>query len=696
MPRPVGNLLGAPRAEADTLLSRAFVETPDFQALTSTRDFNFVVGRRGTGKSALFQMTRAHFSTRRSTIVLSEIPPEHETLELQHILRRCGSYRLMRATARLAWRAQILMEVADRLLRQSQQHLLLAPNFLESYRDQHQALFDIGPRERHVAVLKLHTSALESPEDAPAAIARALGVEQLQREVFATLSSLSSEVFLLYDGLDEGWDTTEVASATLGGLAAAISSFADASPGIHGVLFVRDNMLRALAHFDSDFSRTVEGNTLRLHWDEGSLLHLVANRIRIALKIERTESDLKVWNRFAQRDLAGREGFRRCLELTLYRPRDILVLLNRAHLSAARQGRTHIVYSDITSASSEISNERLADLLKEYDRVLPGLALFIDLFRARVSVSRVGAVLVLIQDGMEKARESVDPRSQDFALLGAANEIFWALFEVGFIGIREPAEDRFVFCHDGLRSLKSEIEPERETLIHPCYWKALSIRTSEGPPELASDVTDDYTVIQRSEVADIRARKIGSTIAELSGIAEGRDGAARFEQWVLRAAQILFQGKLNNLEGKPNPGRVSQRDIVATNVAERGFWRRIREDYDTRQVVFEVKNYAELTQEDFRQVLAYSGGEFGRFTTIVYRSKEEGVTPTVRSWLQEVYHNHRLVVLLVPVVVIQRSLQKLRIARRYDYAEDQLSKRMDTLVRRYLQIEAGRSYRTAK
>jgi ABC-type uncharacterized transport system ATPase component len=50
-----GNLLGAPRAESDIkMLNTAFVETQDFHALIDTRDFNFVVGRRGTGKSALF------------------------------------------------------------------------------------------------------------------------------------------------------------------------------------------------------------------------------------------------------------------------------------------------------------------------------------------------------------------------------------------------------------------------------------------------------------------------------------------------------------------------------------------------------------------------------------------------------------------------------------------------------------------
>ncbi|HVB15227.1 MAG TPA: hypothetical protein VNF04_01710, partial [Stellaceae bacterium] len=54
--------MGDARAEADTaMLTDAFVETADYRALIDTRNFNFVVGRRGTGKSALFSKVRDHF-----------------------------------------------------------------------------------------------------------------------------------------------------------------------------------------------------------------------------------------------------------------------------------------------------------------------------------------------------------------------------------------------------------------------------------------------------------------------------------------------------------------------------------------------------------------------------------------------------------------------------------------------------------
>ena len=73
-PPKVGNILGAARAEADTvMLAKAFVETADYRALVQTDDFNFVVGRRGAGKSALFAKVKEHFSNEN---LISVVPVE--------------------------------------------------------------------------------------------------------------------------------------------------------------------------------------------------------------------------------------------------------------------------------------------------------------------------------------------------------------------------------------------------------------------------------------------------------------------------------------------------------------------------------------------------------------------------------------------------------------------------------------------
>jgi hypothetical protein len=165
-------------------------------------------------------------------------------------------------------------------------------------------------------VVRTHSG--EAVEALPEKIANHFEINWLQGRIAEALRQLHRRVVFLYDGLDEGWVPTQVATGLLGGLAKAAVEFKE-SQGVHCLLFVRDNMFRALAEFDGDYTRNIEGNTLRLHWDEESLLNLVALRLRAAFE-QKGENNLRVWNRFAQRGLEGMDGFRRCLKLTLYRP----------------------------------------------------------------------------------------------------------------------------------------------------------------------------------------------------------------------------------------------------------------------------------------------------------------------------------------------------------------------------------------
>jgi ABC-type ATPase involved in cell division len=63
------------------MLSRAFIETADFRALVETHDFNYVVGRRGAGKSALFARVKEHLERQPQFLTLAAKPSEYEDFE---------------------------------------------------------------------------------------------------------------------------------------------------------------------------------------------------------------------------------------------------------------------------------------------------------------------------------------------------------------------------------------------------------------------------------------------------------------------------------------------------------------------------------------------------------------------------------------------------------------------------------------
>lgn len=692
----VGNILGAVRAELDTqMLDKAFVETTDYQALLTTQDFNFLVGRRGTGKSALCKKLQQNLITNKNILLITEIPKEHFILEYQYLLNKVvNDYRLARAISRLVWKNHILLEVIKNIKIHYKGNKII-DEFIRSYYEKHKNIIDCDPAARYTIIMQeIIKNGCSGPE-LPSKIASTFQTEKLEVSVKKALSDISSCVVALYDGLDEGWIPNIIATAILGGLASAASDFSNSQSSIHITLFIRDNMFRSLANFDSDFSKHIEGNTIRLHWDENSLLNLIAKRLRIILKMEDVESDIKVWNRFAARELSNRNGFQACLKNTLYRPRDILVLLNSAYQVAVREGRENIVGKDIDVSARTISQDRLNDLLKEYETVLPGLKDFILPFYGRPASNIYSSVISILDDACSNTDYS-KPESVDFALFNSGKEIFSALYSIGFIGVMDNTTGGYIFCHDGSAAGTRSISHEQLTIIHPCYWKALEVTDELSGNEIIIQINDEYEVQDKNELGDIRLKRLGATIGELPNIPLGHKGSEEFPSWVLKSIKILFAGKLSNIQSKPNEGGIQRRDIVATNLNISSFWSRILIDFQSRQIIFEVKNYEVLKPEDFQQVLSYSTGEYGRFIIVISRNTNESPSSVEIGWIKSLWFEHQRRVMILPAQVIARCLSKMRSQRKFDYTDDYLSKTMDTYARSYLNLKHELKFRKNK
>nr|UKE82383.1 hypothetical protein KXZ65_12845 [Pectobacterium sp. PL152] len=63
------SLLGEQTAENDgKLLLENFIETPEYRSVIETKDSTVVVGRRGTGKSAMFAKLSNHWGSQKLLI----------------------------------------------------------------------------------------------------------------------------------------------------------------------------------------------------------------------------------------------------------------------------------------------------------------------------------------------------------------------------------------------------------------------------------------------------------------------------------------------------------------------------------------------------------------------------------------------------------------------------------------------------
>jgi hypothetical protein len=587
---------------------------------------------------------------------------------------------MIRAGARSAWRYALLAEAAQVLTRHYKFQHVPSSDVLRRHAEGWVPLgADLSMRLRRKL---LQVGAQVNASSRIAELPTLLELNVLQDAVDGTLRELQHDIVFLIDRVDEGYEPDELGVALVDALVLAAIDINTRIDHARVTLFLRDNMARAVEQLDPDYSRNIEGQTLRLHWEEGQLFSLICNRLRQAFGIE-AESDLKVWNRCTARELQGRDGFKRCLRLTLYRPRDILALLNEAFLVAQRAGRQQIIEGDVDQTAQQISKSRLDDLHKEYSAILPGLRLHTASFAQAAPEMTVAQAYDLV-DGSRDLIRADEAAAQTFTLLNTPSDISGALYSVGFLGIKDPATGVTAFCHDG-RMLDRALKDTDRVMVHPCYWMGLGITLAEIEPGRAQEIFDDYDIRVVSTSPEFRKAKLGQLISELDRMPIGEEAAGEFEDWCLRAIQVIFAVQLTNIELHSNGAAVQRRDVIATNLTKSPFWKRVHQDYSVRQVIFEVKNYKEMGPDEYRQMNAYLTGEYGNAGFIITRDDTENLlSDRELPWMREIYNRHKKLVVKLTGGFLRRILSKLRSPQRHDEADQQLNKLFDIYTRNYL------------
>ena len=677
------NVLGDIRAELDKkMLALAFYETPDYRTLIESTDRPIIVGRRGTGKSTLCNQLNNYWSKDKSTMVVEIVPEEDQVIGLRPLLSCFGSkYNQIKAGARIAWKYALLVEVASKILDQRK----LSKNDFGEVISHHVLNWKKNGKcivSRVRAILKVQLQIGNSPETTIAELVRQLEVIELQSAVSEMIAKTRMQFVFLIDQLDEGFEPDELGVGLIGGFVHAAVDLNSKVEGIHAYIFLRDNIFKSLAQLDPDYSKNIEGRFIRIHWDEHQLFDMICARLKIAFNLE-PDGNRKIWNRCTAGDLQEKKGFEKCLRLTLYRPRDVLSLLNEAFYIAQRQSRKTLILQDVESTAREISNTRLDDLLKEYSAIIPTLRPLISVFKNHNPEFSFKEAIEKIEC-LFSDKTLADSYQREFAILESAQEGIRTLYSVGFLGIKDSASNAFVFCHDG-RDPNKEFQPADKLLIHPCYWMALDATKSALSTEEATDIHDEYEVEVFSEAPEIRNRRIGQLLGKLDKIQIGHDGASDFEEWCLKTIRICFTGGLRNIELHPNKDASQRRDVVASNQSEKGAWRRILDDYQSRQVVFEVKNKLGIEPDEYRQMLSYLHDDYGRIGFIITRDRKlELYSGPELEWTRDLFNKHKVIIVKLTGMFLYSLLSKLRSFQKHDSPEAAINKLLDTYTRLYL------------
>lgn len=154
------------------------------------------------------------------------------------------------------------------------------------------------------------------------------------------------------------------------------------------------------------------------------------------------------------------------------------------------------------------------------------------------------------------------------------------------------------------------------------------------------------------------AQRLTDLEAKLEATPHGKRDAYDFEEVVGDIIKLCFFRSLANVEPKVRTcdGR-SIRDWVAANRGYGGFWEMVRHKWGATQIVWECKNYANLSASDFHQISYYMNDQMGRFGIVVFRGE---ISPKYWRHLRSILKDENALVLLLSELDLNVFIRQAR------------------------------------
>jgi len=388
--------LGAPAAERDIErgLQQYFVESEAYRRVSDGTK-TIIIGNRGAGKSAIFQML-AKKAKSQGTIVIDLAPEDYsyELLRQSMVSETDGSWAKHGAYS-VAWKYLIYVSVMKSIATNTggvtkKSSLGAITRYIRDNHDQGQpsklsALISYLKRIEGVKIGK-YEAALQTRE-----LEKLYKLEEINSLLPALKEVLASKkVIVFVDELDRGWDASEDAQAFVAGLFQACLSINELSPNLTAYMSLRQELYENIPALYED-AQKYRDLIEYIRWDEDGLRKLICARLRYSL-VKRypknywptPPSDDFLWGQFFTDVLNYRQSksFNYLVDRTLYRPREIIQFCSQV-AEAAREAALELPldYGLISVAEPTYSEDRAKDIAAEFRLQYPQLLKIFEAFR---------------------------------------------------------------------------------------------------------------------------------------------------------------------------------------------------------------------------------------------------------------------------------------------------------------------------
>ncbi len=464
----------------DDLLRTYFVRTAQYQE-TERGHARLVVGRKGTGKSAIFSQLRENYIRRTHDYAVIDIRPEgYQLRRLVDLMQKIPDMGVRDQLSTTLWYYLLLTELAYCVLDRDIHIAYRDANVLSKYQELERLIE--RPTQGVSADFSDRLLALISKVEAEFPwSANSVTSAQVTETIWSgDLGPLTSalaeyltdkkEVWLLVDNLDKSWPARGATEHELLVLRCLLEASRKLQKNIqrkhvplHTVVFIRNDIYEQLLSETPDRGKESSVNLDRS--DQEVLREILRKRAVASLGVPMTFTEFA--NRYFDLHVGGEDAFRFLFRHTFNRARDVLRLTKRCIQTALNRGHSRVTEDDIRTSVDGYSTELLRELIFEVR----------DSFgdRAKAIEEFVGAPLTFTRDDVIRRIHPYAPDPE------AQSKMIDALLWYCFLGIQLQDGSEVYAYEDEYnvdRMLRRAIAQCKEEvfIVHPAFRAALHIK----------------------------------------------------------------------------------------------------------------------------------------------------------------------------------------------------------------------------
>ena len=464
-------------------LKSYFVRTAQFQEAKRGKA-RLVVGRKGSGKTAIFYSVLTQIGSSRARIVVELKPEGHHFSQLREVVLSKLSEGFQEHTLTAFWNYILLCEIAHEAIESDSAWAQLDferrkkfDRLVRAY-DQHRSneVGDFSERllkeVERISLRYKDAKSITTPGELTQALFRD-DIKILESAVMDFVAEKES-IWLLIDNLDKGWPTRGASDADILILRTLLEAcrklqrqLSDPKVNFHPLIFLRNDIFEHLVLKTPDKGKD---SVIGLDYDDAEVFkEIVCERLKACTGMKGEFDDL--WAAVFDTHIGTVGSFNYIIERTLMRPRDLLNFLRSAVEVAINRGHERVKQEDILKAEENYSEDILLALSFEIRDVLP-----------QVNDPLYGFLGCAMQMDHQKVYSVLKASGfPDEELDKALKLLIW----FGFLGVKADPLEPAKFSYQVRYNIDKLLAPARQRnalfVVHPAFRKALECLDYKQP-----------------------------------------------------------------------------------------------------------------------------------------------------------------------------------------------------------------------